>query len=106
VAYVQATEVGGTHPALVEAMGAGNAIAANDVPEHRETLGDAGLFYQGPDELAKRLQAILDDPALAADLRTRASERAAAVFCWDHVADEYESWLRKLVPTKQSTSRS
>ena len=47
LAYVQATEVGGTHPALVEAMGAGNAIVANDVPEHRETLGDAGLYYAG-----------------------------------------------------------
>ena len=51
-AYVQATEVGGTHPALVEAMGAGNAILANDVPEHRETLGDAGRYYRGPDGLA------------------------------------------------------
>jgi hypothetical protein len=46
-AYVQATEVGGTHPALVEAMGYGNAICANDVPEHREVLGDAGLYYRG-----------------------------------------------------------
>ncbi len=92
-AYVQATEVGGTHPALVEAMGAGNAIAANDVPEHRETLGDAGLFYRGPDELVARLQSILDDPALAEDLRVRARGRAIAEFSWDHVTDQYEAWL-------------
>lgn len=96
-AYIQATEVGGTHPALVEAMGAGSAIAANDVPEHRETLGDAGLFYRGPDELAVRLESILDDPALAEDLRARAGGRAIAKFSWDHVTDEYESWLLELV---------
>lgn len=105
-AYVQATEVGGTHPALVEAMGAGNAIAANDVPEHRETLGDAGLFYVGPDQLAQRLQAILDDPALSADLRARARDRAAGNFSWDHVADEYESWLTGLVTPERSIAGS
>ena len=95
-AYVQATEVGGTHPALVEAMGAGNAIIANDVPEHRETLGDAGLFYRGPEELAARLQSILDNPALAEDLRARAGGRAVAEFSWDHVTDRYEAWLLAL----------
>ncbi len=54
IAYVQATEVGGTHPALVEAMGAGNAILANDVPEHREILGDAGRSITGVAERARR----------------------------------------------------
>jgi glycosyltransferase involved in cell wall biosynthesis len=43
--YVQATEVGGTHPALVEAMAYGHAIVANDVPEHREVLGEAGRYF-------------------------------------------------------------
>ena len=74
-------------------MGAGNAIVANDVPEHRETLGDAGLFYRGPEELASRLQSILDDPALAEDLPARARGRAIAEFSWDHVTDQYEAWL-------------
>jgi glycosyltransferase involved in cell wall biosynthesis len=92
-AYVQATEVGGTHPALVEAMGAGSAIVANDVPEHRETLGDAGVYYSGSRELARQLQAILEDPALAEDLRRRARDRASALYSWDHVTDEYEAWL-------------
>ncbi|HEV8293210.1 MAG TPA: DUF1972 domain-containing protein, partial [Tepidisphaeraceae bacterium] len=44
-AYIQATEVGGTHPALVEAMGYGNLVLANDTPENREVLADAGLYY-------------------------------------------------------------
>ena len=46
LAYVQATEVGGTHPALVEAMGRGAAIVANDVPEHREVLARCGALLR------------------------------------------------------------
>jgi exopolysaccharide biosynthesis WecB/TagA/CpsF family protein len=95
-AYVQATEVGGTHPALVEAMGFGNAILANDVPEHRETLEDAGIFYSGSDELAERLQAVLDDGAVADSLRQKAHERARRLYSWDAITDDYEHWLSAL----------
>ena len=35
LAYIQATSVGGTHPALVEAMGAGNLVLAYGTPENR-----------------------------------------------------------------------
>jgi glycosyltransferase involved in cell wall biosynthesis len=96
-AYVQATEVGGTHPALVEAMGFGRAIIANDVPEHRETLGDAGRYYQGSDGLAHELQAVLDDRETADAMGRRAHERAAAMYGWDATADAYEAWLEGLV---------
>lgn len=92
-AYVQATEVGGTHPALVEAMGFGNAIAANDVPEHREVLGDAGLYYTGAAGLSDALQRLLDDSALATQMRTRAADRSRELYDWDTIADDYERWL-------------
>jgi exopolysaccharide biosynthesis WecB/TagA/CpsF family protein len=95
-AYVQATEVGGTHPALVEAMGFGNAILANEVPEHRETLADAGLYYEGADELAVQLQKVLDDPSFSADLSRRAHERARKMYGWDAITDSYEAWMAGL----------
>ena len=94
--YVQATEVGGTHPALVEAMGFGNAIVANDVPEHHEVLGDAGLYYRRAAELTGALQRLLDDPELTDELRSRAAVRARAHYDWDHVAEAYATWLMEL----------
>jgi glycosyltransferase involved in cell wall biosynthesis len=96
-AYVQATEVGGTHPALVEAMGFGNVIIANDVPEHRETLGDAGRYYRGPDALSRELQAVFDDPLTAQQLGRRAHARASALYGWETIADAYETWLTSLI---------
>jgi glycosyltransferase involved in cell wall biosynthesis len=95
-AYVQATEVGGTHPALVEAMGYGNAIAANDVPEHREVLADAAVYYRGAEQLQLALQRLLDDPALNAQLRSAAHDRARSLYGWDAVATAYESWILEL----------
>jgi glycosyltransferase involved in cell wall biosynthesis len=95
-AYVQATEVGGTHPALVEAMGFGNAICANDVPEHREVLDEAGLYYKGVAGLTDALQKLLGDPALAATMRERAADRARQLFDWDTIAADYERWLTAL----------
>jgi len=95
--YVQATEVGGTHPALVEAMGVGNAIVANDVPEHRETLGDAGVYYAGATALAEQVQSMLDDPPRAEGLREAAHRRAAGLYSWDAVTDDYERWFGALV---------
>ncbi len=95
-AYVQATEVGGTHPALVEAMGFGNAICANDVPEHREVLGDAGLYYRDATALADALQRTLDDAELAGRLRAHAAARARELFDWDRIAADYERWLETL----------
>lgn len=96
-AYVQATEVGGTHPALVEAMGYGNAIVANDVPEHRETLGEAGRYYTGTAGLTEALQSVLDDPGLRTDLGRRAQERARTLYSWEAVSEAYDAWFRGLV---------
>ena len=95
-AYVQATEVGGTHPALVEAMGYGNAICANDVPEHREVLGDAALYYNGTFELTVALQKVLDDESLNGSLRAMAAQRARDHYSWDSVANDYEAWLSQI----------
>ncbi len=46
-AYVQATEVGGTHPALIEAMGRGALVLYLDTPENREVAGEAAIPFNG-----------------------------------------------------------
>jgi glycosyltransferase involved in cell wall biosynthesis len=89
-AYVQASEVGGTHPALVEAIGLGGCVVANDVPEHREVLGDAGLYYDGGvDGLARRLQEVVERDDLVEECRARA-RAAAPRYAWDGIVTQYE----------------
>jgi len=97
--YVQATEVGGTHPALVEAMGRGATILANDVPEHREVLAGAGAYYDrnDPDSLASRLRELVARADHRATFAAAAAARARSEFSWDHVTDEYEALFERLV---------
>ena len=95
-AYVQATEVGGTHPALLEAMGAGNCILANDTAEHREVLGSTGLYFNGASELTTVMRRVLEDDALVKQMRSQARARAKELYSWDAVTDQYEELFANL----------
>ncbi|HEY8461131.1 MAG TPA: DUF1972 domain-containing protein, partial [Blastocatellia bacterium] len=53
--YIHATEVGGAHPALIEAMGAGNCALTLATPENVEVIGDAGIAYKSVEELSSYL---------------------------------------------------
>lgn len=99
LAYVQATEVGGTHPALVEALGHRNAVLAHDVPEHREVVGDAGRYFKfrDVDDLAVQMRAVLDNPDEVVRLRHLAAERVRARYTWDAVTADYESYFQELL---------
>jgi glycosyltransferase involved in cell wall biosynthesis len=98
LAYVHATEVGGTHPALVEAMGYGNCVVVNDAPENREVAGDAALWFRAeePASLASALNWVLSHRHEARAYGEMAARRAASRFSWETVADRYAALLRRL----------
>jgi len=88
--YIQATEVGGTHPALVEAMGAGNCVLANDVPEHREVLRDAGFYYKGKEDLKKKMIFLMGNKGNVIEKKKAAVEVIEREYSWEKITDEYE----------------
>ena len=96
-AYIQATEVGGTHPALIEAMARGALVIYFDTPENREVCGDAGLPYADRTELTERMTAVLRmSEAERESLRTRALQRVRERYNWDVVTSQYESLFASL----------
>ncbi len=89
------TEVGGTHPVILEAMAAGNCVLVNDHKPNAETVGDAGIYFSGRagvGDLATQLERLLADPALVAEYRGRALRRAQQ-YSWEAVTDQYEQLL-------------
>jgi glycosyltransferase involved in cell wall biosynthesis len=95
-AYIHATEVGGTHPALIEAMGRGALVLYLNTPENAEVAGDAGIPFEIA-ELAAKLDLVLKLPgAERAEWGHRAIERMAERYSWEAVTDQYEALLLKL----------
>jgi glycosyltransferase involved in cell wall biosynthesis len=94
--YVQATEVGGTHPALVEALGYGRIVCYNATPENEEVAGGAALPFdvRQPATLSALLAAVLDDPASYSVWKERARSRTNERYRWEDVANRYEEVLQ------------
>lgn len=91
--FVETSGVGGTHPALVEAMAFGNCVVAYNTPENLETIGDAGFSYEGKvgaDSLRDVLIQLLSDPDTVAGYAGKAQQRAKIYYSWESVTDAYE----------------
>ena len=90
------TEVGGTHPVILEALAAGNCVLVNDYGPNAETVGDAGVYFSGEEGVPD-----LAAPARAAARRRPRPWRATAsgrceraeLYSWDAVATAYEQLL-------------
>lgn len=105
--FVSAFEVGGIHPSLVEAMAAGNTLLYLDTKENREAVGDCGVaFHSHVDELASAMQRLLHSDQLREDLARKALARAAELYSWEKIVDQYERLfgeLAEIVPVPAKT---
>lgn len=97
-AYVQATEVGGTHPALVEAMGYGNCLLVNDTPENREVAGEPALYFraENPESLTACFEWARTHPDESRKRGEAAGLRAAECYNWDGVTSRYLELFRSM----------
>lgn len=91
--YIHATEVGGTHPALIEAMGFGNCVIANGTPENIEVVGDAGIIYEKNNikDLREKIQYVIRNSEVIRMYGEKARKRVKANYSWDTVTVKYES---------------
>jgi glycosyltransferase involved in cell wall biosynthesis len=73
---------------VLEAMACGSPVIASRAGALPEVVGDAGQLFNphAPGELAQAVQALLSNPALAADCRSRGLARAAS-YSWARSAE-------------------
>ncbi len=105
--FVLPDEVGGTHPALVEAMGFGNCVLVNDTPSNLEVVANAGFSYRGSDgaeDLRRQLQILLDNPGVVEEFRLKAESRARANYSWERVVRDHADLYAQIL-TDQKVSR-
>ena len=93
------SEVGGTHPALLEAMAFGNCVIVNDIPTNLETIGGAGLSYKGSsgaEALREQLQWTLDNPEQVEDYRLQAQRRIRSEYSWEVITERYTRLFERI----------
>lgn len=96
-AYIHATEVGGTHPALIEAMGRGALVLYFETAENSEVCGDAGLPYRDEAGLTARIREVLEMSEFERDhYRRKATDRVRQRYAWDAVTTQYEDLFASL----------
>ena len=105
IAYIRAAEVGGASPAVIEAMGQGVCVIANDKSANREILHDTGLFYRlEKSALTEAMREVSEHPEKALALGQAALARAMLLYSWDTIAHEYFKLIRSVSNAKTLTA--
>lgn len=98
--YVQPSEVEGTSPMLLTAMGQGRCVVVNGIEENLDVIADAGVAFHRNDagDLAWVLQSLLGRPEVVADLGRAARVRVREEYDWDTIADLHEELFLSVAP--------
>ena len=96
-AYLHGHEVGGTNPALLKAMGCGNAVLALDTPFNAENLDDTGILWRKTSgDLAEKIRWAEEHEDSLRELGERARARIEAAYTWDGVAAGHDAFFREV----------
>lgn len=104
-AYFHGHSVGGTNPALVQAMACGAPTVARETVYNREVLGEAGVFTAvDPGQIANAVMRLMADPVLQQSLSLLAKRRAAEYYTWQSICGKYERSLLAAIARKEGRS--
>lgn len=96
--YFHGHSVGGTNPALVQAMACGSPTIARDTIFNREVLSDAGVFTEpNAGDIADAVQTLLADPPRQEELSKRVRREAESRYGWDAVLRAYDETLNDAI---------
>jgi len=93
--YIHGHSVGGTNPALLEAMAAKTLIAAHDNQFNRAVLAENGFFFSSAETLSKLLHqnlAFNRDKFISNNLN-----KIESSYRWPIIVDQYESYFKKIL---------
>jgi glycosyltransferase involved in cell wall biosynthesis len=95
--YIHGHSVGGTNPALLQALGAGAPTLALDTPFNAEVLPEAEQRYPADvATLAGRIQELASNPTRQDVFRDRGRRHVTERYSWDAVCGSYEDVLVEL----------
>ncbi|MEM7258101.1 MAG: glycosyltransferase [Pseudomonadota bacterium] len=96
--YVSASELEGTSPSLVSAMGAGVCSLVNGIEENIATARGAAATYEknNTDDLVRYWQQLIDNPDKADVMARAGKDCVAQYYRWDAIADQYLAVMQRV----------
>lgn len=103
-AYFHGHSVGGTNPALVQAMACGAPVVARDTVYNREVLGESAVFVQpNAESIIEGVDRLIGDVELQQTLSQDSAKRAHDHYTWERVCRDYDVALRNHLPVGAET---
>jgi len=97
LAYIHGNQVGGTNPALLEAMGSNAFVIARDVYFNREVLGKGGVYFErNIDDLVKKMQYIIKFPEKKDKAVEYSRMKIKTYYNWDRITKEYDKLINNM----------
>ncbi|MDQ1054947.1 glycosyltransferase involved in cell wall biosynthesis [Arthrobacter sp. SORGH_AS 212] len=101
--YFHGHSVGGTNPALVQAMACGAPTVARDTVYNREVLGEQGRFTTvEPGEIVSAIVEMMEEPRLQQEASANGLSRAETTYSWETVCGAYEREAGQAVKTRRA----
>ncbi|KQQ00964.1 glycosyl transferase [Rathayibacter sp. Leaf185] len=101
-AYFHGHSVGGTNPALVQAMSCGAPTVARDTVYNREVLGVTAEYAQpAATAIIEAVSRLMEDPGRQERLSAATYARGREHYSWEAVCEGYEATLRSLVTSRR-----
>ncbi|ASD21083.1 glycosyl transferase [Cryobacterium sp. LW097] len=95
--YFHGHSVGGTNPALVQAMACGAPTVARDTEYNREVLGSSGLFVRPTStDIEQAVLGAMADSQWQINAIEHGRRQVAEIYTWEKVCQAYEDNLRAL----------
>ena len=103
--YFHGHSVGGTNPALVQAMAAGAPVVARDTVYNREVLGSSAILTPPTAvDIFRTVAATMEDSELREASSLENVARARSFYSWNGVNAHYERALLDLIPASRRTA--
>jgi glycosyltransferase involved in cell wall biosynthesis len=91
--YVHGHTVGGTNPSLVEALGAGSAILANNNKFNRWVAGEGNRYFSTEEECAAQMDILFKDETVIEQMKLVSKDQYQKTFKWKDILEQYEELL-------------
>lgn len=96
-AYVHGNEVGGTNPALLQAMASGCFILSIDVDFNQFVLQNSGIYFdKSVESIAEKMEWTILHAQELREYKERAKKRIEDYYSWDAIAMQYEHLFREM----------